>query len=164
MEKLKTNQEERAAVQELLKKIPEDELNKAVGGLSAAATKILAIASIFGAGVAAGALGTIGVQHLRNEGNSENTKTAGIPGTPIQTSSGYTISDELLGKIENYIASTDPTKCSLAAVNDPSVKKIYDQFVKENNITSDTFTVDNFLDWYNKQYPNNKIPECVYSV
>lgn len=64
MGEFKMNQEEREAIQKLLEKIPENELSKAVGGLSSAAKKAFALAGIISAGAAVGFVGTWGIWSL----------------------------------------------------------------------------------------------------
>ena len=130
------NQEERAAVQELLKKIPEDELNKAVGGMSDRGKKILGATGFLAIGVGLGVGSTLLTHHLlkgRQTADQRQTRYK-FPLDAI-TDVPYTKSlyDENVGKYH--------TAHLMEALNE-----YHEKFLKLNNLTEKDMSLDAFCD------------------
>ena len=81
------------AVGELLEKIPEENLEKAVGGLDDRTKKILAGAGILALGVGTGVAGTFGVQALMNRNKKDEPGKKPGPETPVTTAFAFKLTN-----------------------------------------------------------------------
>ena len=148
-------QEEIKAVKELLKKIPEDELNKAVGGLSPAAKKAFAMAGILGAGAAVGFVGTWGIQHLKST-NKKNTPTPAAPKvTPPPPA--YTLDKFTEEALAEYLKDRSQEENPVALEKDEDLDMIFSEFLSDHEITKNELPLQQFIGLYNAKHPDKPI-------
>ena len=87
--------EEREAIQELLKRIPEKELKDAVGGLSKRNREIITAASVFFGGALVGVGGKLAFDRWGSHKEVTKQDKPGVPTKPASGSSDDSSDDEL---------------------------------------------------------------------
>ena len=152
-------QEEIKAVKELLKKIPEDELNKAVGGLSPAAKKAFAMAGILGAGAAVGFVGTWGIQHLisKNKKSSTNSESQTISTDSIELPTKYKLNEDAENDLIEYAQNRSAQKTTVPFEKDDELILIYDMFLGDIDIKPTDLSLQQFIGLYNAKHPDKPI-------
>ena len=131
--------QEREAVQELLKKIPEDKLEEAVGGMSERNKNILGAAGLFVLGAGLGIGGKLAWDKWGSKKKEEKGK--GARGPHI-ISGGV---DMQLGELIPELTKDGQELTAEILKGNDKFKAIYKQFLDENDITEKDCSIGAFM-------------------